>query len=366
MVYYYSRQGAEEYFDKGFGRSVKWDTPLLEGYPNRFLGNLWRHDKVGGFFSLINPGVLSEICLNHYDAIWLHGHAYFSDWLASVAARLNKTAIFYRSESSLAYDLFTRRPFHVRVLKPLMLRFLFSKINRFLACGTRNREFYLHYSVPPSRIFNVPYAVDNDYFSSKTNEFKQKRNEIRKSMNIREEDTVFLFAAKMISEKGPLELLQAYHELGFVPHKALIMLGDGVLRKRAESYTREQRLKQVHFIGVVNQSEMPKYYAVSDVFIRPDGFAQGDWGLTVNEAMASGLALIASEAIGATQDLVRDGENGFVVKFGDIQGLAHAMKRMVEDPLLPKRMGERSAEFIRNWSMQECVDGILKALRSLP
>jgi glycosyltransferase involved in cell wall biosynthesis len=176
---------------------------------------------------------------------------------------------------------------------------------------------------------------------------------------------VFLFAAKMVSQKGPFSILNAYRELQDLPNKALIMAGEGELRERAEDYVREHSLENVHFVGFVNQSEMPKYYAISDVFVRPDGIYKGDWGLTVNEAMASGLAIIATNAIGATTDLLRHGENGLVVPFNDIHALASAMEAMITNPGLCRSMGARSSEIINQWGYDQSVSGILQALHSL-
>src|SRR5450756_1994369 len=76
-VYYCSRQGVERgYVDPGFGHEVIWDVPLLEGYRHVFLRNLWGDRGVGGFFSLVNLGIVRELLRNRYHAIWLHGHNY--------------------------------------------------------------------------------------------------------------------------------------------------------------------------------------------------------------------------------------------------------------------------------------------------
>src|SRR5260370_36451919 len=69
-VYYYCRQGAEGYFDPGFGRTIQWDVPLLEGYNYQFLQNLRKGETVDGFASLINPEIVREIRNGRYDAIW--------------------------------------------------------------------------------------------------------------------------------------------------------------------------------------------------------------------------------------------------------------------------------------------------------
>lgn len=364
-VYYCSRQGVEEYLDPGFGQTVKWDIPLLEGYRYKFLPNLRATDHLHRFAGLVNPGILGEIGGGRFDAVWLHGHRYVSDWLAVAAAQFARTPVFYRSESSPTYDAYVHRPFYVRLAKPPLLRFLFSRVSRFLAIGTLNRAYYQHYGVRPEKIFHVPYAVDNAYFESKSEAFRAKRNDFRSAIGIDPNDAVFLFAAKMIPGKSPLELLRAYQQLSDISQKALIMAGDGHLRSVAEEYARQNNLPKVHFVGFVNQSELPKYYAMSDVFVRPDAIAKGDWGLTVNEAMASGLAVISANLIGAVPDLVRNGENGFAFQYGDTDDLSRAMRRMLKNPEACRKMGARSKEIIGTWSYEECVRGILEALHSL-
>ncbi len=366
-VYFCSRQGAAEYLDDGFGRAVKWDVPLLEGYPYKFLPNLRRQDKVGGYTSLINPAIIPEIWRTRPDALLLAGYAYLTDALAFLAARLRAVPILFLSESSLTYDREVRRPFYIRWGKPVFLRTFFRRVHGFLAIGSLNAHFYRHYGVDPGRIFFFPHAVDNQFFERKSAELRPQRNALRAALGIRPNDVVFLFAAKMSAQKAPLLLLEAFRRA--TQHspegKALLMVGDGELRSAAEAYVRQHGLKHVVFPGFANQTELPRYYAISDVFVRPDGIYRGDWGLTVNEAMACGLAVIATDKIGATVDLVRPGENGYVVRFGDVNDLAGAIQESAADQERVRRMGRRSLELIRTWSNEETVQGLLRALRWL-
>lgn len=364
-VYYCSRQGADEYFDDSFGIAVRWDRPLFEGYRHMFLRNLARMDRVAGFMSLVNPAVVPAIWRERYDALWIHGYNFFTFWLAMAAARASRTPIFYRSESSLTFDSRARRAPGVRSLKSLVLKAFFHSVSGFLAIGTLNRDFYLRYGAAPERIFSVPYTVDNDYFREATNAERPRKGVLRAAAGIQPSDTVFLFAAKLTEQKSPLAVLEAWAQLREVPGKALLMVGDGRLRGRCEEFVLANNLSGVRFVGFVNQSQLPQYYAMSDVFVRPDGLYKGDWGLTINEAMAAGLAIISTDAIAATVDLVRDGENGFCVTFGEIDALADAMRRFVEEPGMSAAMGRRSAEIIRDWNNDKCVAGVLEALGTL-
>lgn len=363
-VYYCSRLGIEKFFDPLFGVQRSFGTSVLDGYRYRFLSNIRKGNIISGYTSCINFGIVSEIWRERYDALWVHSYNYITYLLALTTARLRGTSIFYRAEHSLTYDSKVRRSFWVRIFKPLFLRLLFKQVECFLSIGSRNTEFYLYYGVQPHQIFHVPYVADNEYFSRRVAEFRLQRDEMRAAMGISREDVVFLFAAKMIPKKAPLELLQAYERVS-QPGKALIMVGDGELRAEAEAYVAREKMRGVHFLGYLDHQELSKIYAISDVFVRPDGLYIGDWGNTVNEAMASGLAIIATDCIAASVDLVKDGENGFVVRFGDLDDLAAAMRRMVINPTMCRQMGKRSSEIISTWTYEQCVEGILQALHSL-
>src|SRR5436190_1319977 len=87
-VYFCSHQGAEEYFDSGFGERVKWDRSLLDGYNHKFLKNWRAADRVAGFWSLINPNIITELRQRRFDALWVNGHNHASYLIAILAARV--------------------------------------------------------------------------------------------------------------------------------------------------------------------------------------------------------------------------------------------------------------------------------------
>jgi glycosyltransferase involved in cell wall biosynthesis len=362
-VYYCHEPKAASAFDPGFGRIVNWDVPLLDGHRYVFLPNLRKKVSLSEFTGLINPSILPQLFRYRYDAIWLHGYNYVTHLLALLTARLTGTPIFYRSESTLTYDRVIRRSWMIRWLKPLFLRLLFREVSAFLATGTMNADFYRHYGVDKNRIFLVPYTVDNDFFIERVAKLRASRDENRAAMGISPDTVAFLFPAKLIPIKRPLQALEAYR---LVRHskKALLIAGDGELRGEMERRVARDAIPGVHFLGFVNQSELPRIYAISDVLLRFDGATKGDWGLTVNEAMASGLAIIASDQIASGVDLVRPGQNGFIVKYDDQEAFTQAMQSIAENVHTCKNMGHRSIELIRGWSYEQCVEGVLAALAS--
>jgi glycosyltransferase involved in cell wall biosynthesis len=143
---------------------------------------------------------------------------------------------------------------------------------------------------------------------------------------------------------------------------SVLFMGDGRERHTLEAYAREHGVASVHFVGFVNQSEMPSYYALADVLVLPSSFDPR--GTVANEAMACGLPVVISTRVGiyGEGDIVRDGENGFVYPVGDNDALAELLDRLVEDESLRRRMGQRSWEIIREWNFERDVEGVLRAL----
>jgi glycosyltransferase involved in cell wall biosynthesis len=364
-VYYCFGREAQPFWDTGFGRELAWDLPLLEGYRYKLLWNAspWEAcDAAGGFWSLINPGIVPAILNDGLDALWVHSYARVTNWLAIAVAGAVGLPVLLRTESSLTYDARVRRPFAMRVAKTLYLRSLFRFVQGYLAIGSRNAEFFRHYGARPEQIFHVPYAVDNHRFAAAAK--SGRRAALREQLGIPLDALVYLFAARLVPEKAPGDLLEAWGRLGSMPGTELVFVGDGELSERLARQVSENGIQNVHMLGFKNQLELPDYYALADVFVRTDGVNKGDWGLTVNEAMAAGLAVLSSREIGATADLVIHEDNGLLFDAGDVATLASHIRRLSLDRQLVRNMKERSSIRIADWSYDQCVVGILTALEA--
>jgi glycosyltransferase involved in cell wall biosynthesis len=161
-----------------------------------------------------------------------------------------------------------------------------------------------------------------------------------------------------------MDLLRAYHRLcDLGVETAVVFVGSGEQETALKAYVEQYRLPHVYFFGFRNQSELPKFYSVSDVFVLPS--ENESWGLVLNEVMCSGLPVIVSRGVGAATDLVRHGQNGFVYETGDEEALAGYLLNMVAaDVELRKQMGQVSREIIANWNNERCVAGLKEALAS--
>lgn len=354
-VYFCARDGLDAYHDRGFGRRIQWDVPLLDGYSHEFLPNRSRAPNASTFLGVVNPAIRDRLREERPDALLVQGWSRTTEWLAIHAARRQGIPILLRGES----NLLAQPPAWKAPLKTAVLTRLFRRIDAFLAIGTHNAAFYEHYGVPRERILLSPYAVDNEAFMRQGDALREKREELRRTLGVADDRPVFLFTGKLIPAKAPLDLLRAFEKLSAKHRATLVFVGDGELRGQLEEYARSRDL-DVRFEGFRNQSELAPYYVAADVFCLPSTFER--WGLVVNEAMCFGLPVVVSDAVGAATDLVTDGENGHVHPAGDVEALAAKLGALL-DAETRRAMGKRSRDRISRWSYREDVDSIRTAMQ---
>ncbi len=359
-VYYFSQNNETGKMDAGFGRAIQWDTPLLEGYESSFFKNLsWRASLDNHFLDVINPGILKILWKDKTPVVIVNGWTYSSALLIIFAGRIFGKKVWLRSENPLNQEM-KKRSVILFLKKIFLQRFLFKFfVSKFLYIGTESRRFFEFYGVASSKLVCTPYAVDNEYFAGQC-ALLSDTTAIRAELGLSPDKKIILFSGKYIAKKRPLDLLQAFRLLNNTDY-ALVMVGEGELRKEMEEYIAGNGLRNVHLTGFINQSRISRYYAVADVFVMCSGVGE-TWGLAVNEAMNFRKPVIVSEICGSCADLVRHGENGFTFETGNIPELAGYLKRTLEDEAFRISAGKRSAEMIREYSIDRIVHNMVAAL----
>ena len=119
----------------------------------------------------------------------------------------------------------------------------------------------------------------------------------------------------------------------------------------------------VHFPGFLQEKDLIDYYVNANAFIQPS--LQDQWGLVVNEAMASGLAILASRNLGCFSDLIKEGVNGYGFDPYNLDEMATLMSRMSNSPKICKEMGVKSRQIIAPWSLDLFADNLLKASQAI-
>lgn len=354
----FSLRGAR---DPGFRERVAWDVDLLAGYDSIFLGERHRTRSPGGFWSIVCPELVREISKRRYDVVWVHGQQYAADVLAFALAKLQGLAVMTRADTHL--DL-PNRPIR-RLLRRGLLGMQYRYIDRFLAVGSKNHDYYRAFGVPGERIFHVPFSVDNARFGAASRLSADARRAQRARLGVRDERPILLYASKLMRRKHPDDLLRAAARLmgrGHALHVAVV--GSGEMQAELAELAAGLELGAcVSFVGFVNQSELPALYGACDVFVLPA--EHEPWGLVVNEVMCAGLPLVLGAGVGCAADLLQPGVNGVTCEANDVVSLAAALEPLVSDVELRRRMGDASRRVIAAWDYEQCRLGVRAALASL-
>ncbi|MFZ1887967.1 MAG: glycosyltransferase family 4 protein [Candidatus Binataceae bacterium] len=359
-VFFLSDLSVREYHDPGFGVALKWDVPLLEGYRSEFLPALGAIDQVS-FWRPFSRAIRGRLRAGRFEALWIHGYAHQAMLRAIAAARSLGIKLLMRGESHAGSE---SRFAVTRMIKRRAMPAILRRIDACLPIGARNREYYRGYGVPESKLFAMPYAVDNEFFRAGAEEARAGRERLRVELGLAPGRPIVLFASKLQPRKRARDLIEACAALKSPPRPYLLIVGDGEERAALEAHAHGLGLgAAVRFLGFRNQTELPRFYDLCDVFVLPS--EAEPWGLVLNEVMNAAKPIIASDAVGAAPDLVIEGDNGFVYPVGDIGALTRALERVMISPEHAAAMGAKSLEIVARYSFEADRVGLVAALAAV-
>lgn len=183
----------------------------------------------------------------------------------------------------------------------------------------------------------------------------------------------FLASARFVEKKNLPRLLQSYARYRQLAEKLeignrkseiwpLVLLGAGPLQSSILHLRSSLGLADcVHLPGFKQYSELPAFYARAGAFVHASTTEQ--WGLVVNEAMASGLPVLVSNRCGCAQDLVQDGVNGFTFDPYNVEQLAQLMMKISAfQPFRLSEFGLASQRIISAWGPDRFAAGLAEAV----
>lgn len=339
-------------FDPGFGKTINWDIPLLEGYDHKFVKNVAVSPGSHHFKGIDNPSLVKEVEDWKADAVLLYGWA-FKSHLKLMRYFKGKLPVLFRGDSTLQ----GHRNKLKTIARTFFLKWVYNYVDIALYVGTQNKNYYLRHGLKTDQLVFAPHAIDNQRFGSNDGILSENAKEKRKALSIPGDVTVFLFAGKLEPVKNPALIIAAAKELE-QERVHFIIAGNGAL----ENDLKKNAGSNVSFIDFQNQQQMPELYRMGDVFMLVS--ISETWGLSINEAMACGRAVLVSDACGAAEDLVEDAVNGYRFKSNDLDDLVKKIKLLSGREADLKKMGSESFRKIQDWSYVKTAAAIEAACLS--
>jgi glycosyltransferase involved in cell wall biosynthesis len=346
-VYYSGGAQLVNQYDQGFQKQITWDISLLDGYDYEFLTNTSKEPGSHHFGGIINPKGIEQINKFKPDALLIYGWSYKSH-LKLIRHYKGRIPVYFRGDSTLL----DRAKGFKSLIKNIVLRFVYHYIDTAFYVGTANKAYFKAYGLKENQLTFAPHAIDNQRFA----ECKNDSSLIREEIGIPIDDIIILFAGKLEPKKNPTLLLRAFIELNLT-NVHLLFVGNGVLENALKKQAEVVNGRKVHFIDFQNQTRMPLVYQTSDLFCLPSKGPGETWGLAVNEAMASGKAILVADKVGCSIDLV-DNENGAIFISDNIEDLKQKLIALTASKSSLHKMGESSSQKIKDWSLEKQANSI--------
>lgn len=221
-------------------------------------------------------------------------------------------------------------------------------LHRGIAVSEPARAF-LHQYFPDFPLRVIPNGID-------VNAFRPGLTPIR---HLRDNSINILFVGRLEKRKGLGDLLRAYEFMrARVPKSRLIIVGDGPLRGKVESFIARHRLPDVVLAGFVPDTVLPRYYCSADIFCAPATGAES-FGIVLLEAMASALPVVATEVEGY-MSVLESGRDSLTVHPKGWAELGSALIILARDADLRRRMGAYGHEKARRYGWETVASKIVE------
>ena len=243
----------------------------------------------------------------------------------------------------------------------LLERWLASKTTALVAVSPQVRDDLVALGVAPRKRFVViRLGIELD---ERVAAGRDGRRESRRYLGIPEGRFAVGWIGRMTAVKRTDDVLLAFKQLrnGGVD-ACLCMVGDGPDRRELEHRAHELGIaRDTLFLGY--QEEVAPFYAAFDALVLPS--SNEGTPVSAIEALAAGRPVVATR-VGGVPDVVRDGEDGFLVEPGATDDLADRLARLARDPALRERMGKQGREHVLSrYAVDRLVDDVDRLYRSL-
>lgn len=310
-----------------------------KGYSHSILKSIKIEFNHKDLFTLIfNPQIINKIKTSNPNVVVISGWDLPTYWIAALYCYLNNIPYVLWSGSTINETSWRRT-----ISKPLV-KLIIAGASKYLAYGLKARDYLITLGANSKLIKVVYNSINLNHFKSSGNENQKK--ELIKKYNLKNKK-VILFYGQLVERKNPTLLLRSFKSL---KNKNLVLLivGSGQRKEHLNKLILEERIKNAYVINDPGDNEILAYYDVADIFVLPS--KQEVWGLVVNQAMAKGLAVVVSDNVGCTRDLIVHKKTGMIFPSGNEKRLTESLTTLIENKNLLKNIGVNAKAYVQKTS----------------
>lgn len=299
-------------------------TVLFESHSANDRDVAWRADRMKNFTPIylkgkrvgtaeaICPSIIKYLSKKKYDVIVIGFFSSPTGMMAIEHMRIRHIPFVLSSDGGMVKN--------DAGIKHKIKQHFISAASAWLSTGKTTTEYLTYYGADPKRVYIYPFTSVMAEDILKQPLTITEKQEYRKLLGMKE-DKVILSVGQFIYRKGYDVLLKACKQLD--SSIGVYIVGG----KPTEEYLnlKEQLdLEHVHFVNFITKDKLANYYKAADLFVLPT--REDIWGLVVNEAMAYGLPVITTTKCVAGIEMVKNGVNGQIIPFEDVEALTKSIK----------------------------------------
>lgn len=249
-------------------------------------------------------------------------------------------------------------------IKEKFKKYIMERAEMFLTGMGGDNDYFLMYGASKEQLRPYPFtSLHEEEIKRAALITKIDKKSYRERLNISEEKMILSvgrFSYNSGYGKGYDYLMRLAEKMS--DDIGFYIVGD-LPTEEFVNWKRNSQLSNVHFIGFKNKQELAEYYAAADLFIL---LTRGDtWGLVINEAMMFSLPIISSDKCIAGLELVRNGENGFVVSLADEDEIKNRIDYILDNQKIAEQYGERSYTKIQKYSIENMSKQIFQSISNI-
>ena len=226
----------------------------------------------------------------------------------------------------------------------LIRRIVFSVTKAFVTPAKGGFDLYKSYGIKQDKMFRSCLCIDNSKFVP---------------LPMEQREYHIMFSGQIVERKMPMFFVEIAKNLNKkIDNFKVLIVGEGDQRKKMLEELDKHGIAY-HFPGYLDQKILPSYYSKAKVFLFP---SQNDpWGVVGNEACAAGTPVITCEFAGVANDLIINGENGYILPL-DAHVWTDCAFRLLSDEKLLAKFSANAVRMVQAYNHNQAAEGILKSV----